>query len=292
MVAWLWMFWSVASAAPPYAVVLGTAQDAGHPQIGCTKSCCRDAWETGGHRVSSIGIVDPDSGRHWILDATPDFAHQQHQLPGELAGVFPTHAHMGHYTGLMHLGREAMGAKGVPVWAMPRMSSFLSTNGPWDQLVKLGNIVLETLADGVPVSLTESIRVTPVLVPHRDEYSETVGFVVQGPSRRAVYLPDIDKWEQWSRPIEGLVREVDRAWLDGTFFDGSELPGRDMSQIPHPFIVESMDRFATLPPRDRAKVHFIHLNHTNPLLDEGSSARDVVGSAGFHVAKAGDRFEL
>ncbi len=292
MMAWLALGFGAALATEPYAVVLGTAQDAGHPQIGCTKHCCSGAWGGNGHRVSSIGLVDPDSGRHWVLDATPDFPHQQHTLPGTLGGVLPTHAHMGHYTGLMHLGREVMGARGVPVWAMPRMHAFLSGNGPWDQLVQLGNIMLRELADGVSIALSDTLRVTPIQVPHRDEYSETVGFLVQGPSRKVLYLPDIDKWERWERPIEGLVRSVDRAWLDGTFYDSDELPGRDMSQIPHPFIVESMDRFAPLPPRDRARVHFIHLNHTNPAFDPRSRARSEIESAGFHVAEAGDRINL
>jgi len=292
MVAALILAASLAGAAPPYAVVLGTAQDAGHPQAGCRKDCCVNAWSGPGHRVSAIGLVDPDTGQHWLLDATPDFPHQQHALPGTLAGVLPTHAHMGHYTGLMHLGREAMGARAVPVWTMPRMQTFLSTNGPWDQLVKLGNIVLNSLTDGVSVALSERLTVTPIAVPHRDEYSETVGFLVQGPTRRVLYLPDIDKWERWEQPIEGLVRTVDRAWLDGTFYDGDELPGRDMSQIPHPFIVESMARFEALSPRDRARVHFTHLNHTNPALNPASDARRAIEAGGFHVAEAGDRVAL
>ena len=292
MMGWLAIGVSTALAAGPYAVVLGTAQDAGHPQIGCSKSCCTEAWSGEGHRVSSIGLVDPASGKHWVLDATPDFPHQQHTLPGTLGGVLPTHAHMGHYTGLMHLGREAMGARGVPVWVMPRMHAFLSQNGPWDQLVKLGNIMLKELANGVSIALSDTLQITPVQVPHRDEYSETVGFVVQGPSKRVLYLPDIDKWERWERPIEGLVRSVDRAWLDGTFYDSDELPGRDMSQSPHPFLVESMDRLAPLPPRDRARVHFIHLNHTNPALNPRSRARATIEDAGFHVAEAGDRIAL
>lgn len=289
---WLAVGFSTALAGGPYAVVLGTAQDAGHPQIGCERDCCIGAWAGDGHRVSSIGLVDPESGAHWILDATPDFPHQQHELPGTLAGVLPTHAHMGHYTGLMHLGREAMGATGVPVWTMPRMHAFLSDNGPWSQLVALGNILLKELTDGVSVALSPTLTVTPLQVPHRDEYSETVGFVVQGPHKRVLYLPDIDKWERWERPIEGLVRSVDRAWLDGTFYDADELPGRDMAQIPHPFIVESMDRFTPLSRRDRSRVHFIHLNHTNPALNPKSAARTAIEDAGFHVAETGDRIAL
>jgi pyrroloquinoline quinone biosynthesis protein B len=286
------LLWSTLAQSAPYAVVLGIAQDAGHPQAGCDRTCCATAWVEGGHRVSTIGLVDPAADAHWLLDASPDFPAQEQALPGRLAGVLPTHAHIGHYTGLMHLGREVMGADGVPVWVMPRMKAFLESNGPWNQLVRLGNVALKTLSDGVEVVLSPQLKVTPIAVPHRDEYSETVGFVVQGPSRRVLYLPDIDKWSRWDRPIESLVRSVDRAWLDGTFFDNGELPGRDMSQIPHPFIAETMDRLSPLSPRDRAKVHFIHFNHTNPVLDASSAATAQVERAGHHIARQGDRIDL
>jgi len=288
-----------ALAAPPYAVVLGVAQDAGHPQAGCEKSCCAVAWAdpTKGHLAASLGIVDPDTGERWLIDATPDFPAQLRALseaagsPG-LSGVLLTHGHMGHYTGLIHLGREAMGTVSVPVYGMPRMREYLSSAGPWEQLVHLENITLTPLAAGESVALNARITVTPLLVPHRDEYTETVGYIVRGPERATLYIPDIDKWDKWSTAIEGVLGQVDRAWLDGTFYAADELPGRDMAQIPHPFVVESLSRLAPLPASERAKVHFIHLNHSNPLLDTASDAYSQVQEAGFDVAAEGDRFAL
>jgi pyrroloquinoline quinone biosynthesis protein B len=192
----------------------------------------------------------------------------------------------------MNLGREVMGARGVRVWAMPRMRAFLAANGPWSQLVQLRNIELLPLAADSAVSLGDSLTVTPFLVPHRDEFSETVGFRIAGPRGSAAFLPDIDKWERWPRRVEDLVRDVDVAFLDGTFFDGAELPGRDMREIPHPFIVESLDRFATLPANLRQRVRFIHLNHTNPALVPGSPERLRIERAGSAVAKTGERVGL
>ena len=279
-----------ALAADPYVQVLGIAQDGGHPHPGCDRSCCAGLAEGAGHHVASLGIVEGD--RHWLLDATPDFPRQEAGLPGTLAGILLTHAHIGHYTGLMYLGREAMGAKGVAVWAMPRMRSFLEGNGPWDQLVRLGNIALADLKDGESVALSPTLHVRAFAVPHRDEYSETVGFVVEGPTRRVAWLPDIDKWERWAQPVETLLAEVDRAWLDGTFFDASELPGREMSEIPHPFIVESIERFSPLDPSLRDRVHFVHLNHSNPAMDPESAAAERIRAAGLHLAAEGDRFTL
>jgi len=278
----------------PYVVVLGIAQDGGLPQAGCRKKCCT----SGRHEdVSSLALVDPASKRWWLFDATPDFPRQLERMTSEapacsLAGVFLTHAHIGHYTGLMHLGREVMGAKAMPVWAMPRMRDYLANNGPWSQLVKLGNIELRSLVADSSVSLGDSLRVTPFRVPHRDEYSETVGFRIASSRGSVTFLPDIDKWERWDRRIEDIVNGSSVAYLDGTFFDGAELPGRDMREIPHPFITETLDRFATVPAAARARVRFIHLNHTNPALVRSSPERLRVERSGARVAEAGERVGL
>jgi len=252
----------------PYLIVLGTAQDAGYPQADCKKKCCEAVWIGTQKRkkVSCIGLVDPKSNQHWIFDATPDFKDQLNDIQqhtSKLAGVFLTHAHMGHYTGLMHLGREAMGAKNVPVYAMSRMQNFLTNNGPWSQLVTLNNIALNGLKPDSIIQLTSSIQVIPFSVPHRDEFSETVGFKI-----------------------------IDIAFLDGTFYENDELPGRDMSEIPHPFVEESMALFAELSANEKAKIRFIHFNHTNDLLREGSAAQQEVMEKGFQYAIEGDLIEI
>jgi len=283
-----------APVARPYTFVLGIAQDGGIPQAGCRKSCCT----SGRHeRVASLAVVDPATHRWWLIDATPDFTSQLASMAAEapacsLAGIFLTHAHIGHYTGLMHLGREAMGAHGMPVWAMPRMRGFLTTNGPWGQLVTLGNIELRPLAADSTIALGDSLRVTPFRVPHRDEYSETVGFRIEGPRGSVIYLPDIDKWERWDRRIEDVLAGTSTAYLDGTFFDASELPGRDMSEIPHPFIVESLSRFAALPAAERKRIRFIHVNHTNRAAIDGTPERKRVEASGCGIARAGERQPL
>jgi len=285
----------------PFVVVLGIAQDAGYPQAGCEKSCCRPAWQRPGLRrlVACIAVVDPVAGEAWMFDATPDFPEQLHRLEHilpdrktRLAGIFLTHAHIGHYTGLMHLGREVMGANSVPVHAMPRMRFFLENNGPWSQLVALKNIEICNLSADSTVVLNERLRVTPLLVPHRDEFSETVGFKIEGPEKSLLFIPDIDKWERWQRDIRPLLGEVDHALFDGTFFQNGEIPGRDMSEIPHPFIVESMALFGELPASEKAKVDFIHFNHTNPVLLENSEARKSVEGNGFGISKESETFKL
>ena len=290
----------------PFIVVLGIAQDGGYPQAGCNAPHCEPAWENPELRrfVTSLAIVDPVSRQRWIIDVTPDFPAQLRALdkitnparssPRDpaIAGVFLTHAHVGHYAGLLHLGREVLGTRGIPVYAMPRMYEFLSRNGPWDQLVRLENITLTALHNGETIDLNQRIRITPLLVPHRDEYSETVGFRVDGPRHSAIFIPDIDKWERWPTRIEDLIADVDYAFLDGTFYADGEVPGRSMKEIPHPFIAESMQRLAGLPSSDRNKIHFIHLNHSNPALQPGSEARRRINSEGFHVAAQDLRLPL
>ena len=286
----------------PFVAVLGVAQDAGFPQAGCRKKCCQAAWndKTLRRNIACLAIVDPQHGQRWLIDCTPDFREQLHALdqlsptrrtPG-LDGILLTHAHIGHYTGLIHLGREAIGANRAAVYAMPRMRRFLESNGPWEQLIQLRQIAIHRLAAGHQLKLNNRIDITPFLVPHRDEYSETVGYRIQGPSRTVIYLPDIDKWERWKIKIEDILADVDIAYLDGTFFANGELPGRDMSEIPHPFVMESIERFKSLPAKDRDKVRFIHFNHTNPILDASSPATAAVKAAGHHVAEQGERFSF
>ncbi|MDB4458997.1 MBL fold metallo-hydrolase [bacterium] len=291
-----------APATSPYLIVLGTAQDAGYPQAGCAKDCCKPAWRDASTRrfPTSIALVDPISKERWMFDCTPSFPFQlrllddieKHESTPDLNGIFLTHAHIGHYTGLVHLGREVIGSKSVPVYAMPRMKSFLKQNGPWSQLLRLNNIDIRPLAADKSIRLNARLSVTPFLVPHRDEFSETVGFRIDGPEISVLFIPDIDKWGKWSRQIEDQLKQVDVAYLDGTFYAEGELPNRAMSEIPHPFIVESMKRFKKLHAIERNKVRFIHMNHTNPALRKNSKAHASIKKSGMHVAEQGEQLDL
>ena len=281
----------------PYVVVLGIAQDGGAPHAGCEKSCCIELWESGKkEKVSSIGIVNPLTKQSWLFDATPDFPSQYRILTEnhntELVGIFLTHAHMGHYTGLLHLGREVMGKKNVPVYAMSRMKRFLETNGPWSQLVTLKNINLKLIENNKDIKIGEQLFIEPFLVPHRDEYSETVGYRIIGKEKSLAFIPDIDKWEKWHGSIFQLVLNTDILLLDGTFYSQNEIPHRNMAEIPHPFIIESMETLSELNSENRSKVHFIHFNHSNPAIKDNSPAYHTIKSKRFNLAREGDRFNL
>lgn len=277
-------------------VVLGVSQDGGTPQVNVQDD---PAWEDARlrRRVVSLGLIDHEADTRYIFEATPDFRKQMHDLnemagtEGAPDGVFLTHAHIGHYTGLMFLGHESMGASDVPVFALPLMADFLSANGPWDQLVRYGNIELRGLTAGRHVELSPRLSVTAFEVPHRREYAETAGFRIEGPELSVVFIPDIDSWEEWAEEgtqIEDVVMDNDIAYLDATFFDDHELPGRDMSAIPHPRVTETMDLFQDYPDTIRQRIRFIHYNHTNPVRFEDSAETLEVLERGYRIAREGE----
>ena len=283
-------------------VVLGTIQDAGSPQITCTKACCAGLFDTpdNSRKIVSLGLIDVPNSKSYLFDATPDIGSQVKTLTklvdnnaNEMVdGIFLTHAHIGHYTGLMFLGKEAMDAKKVPVYAMPKMSGFLENNGPWSQLVIRNNIAINTLENEHVQELSDQIKVIPFLVPHRDEYSETVGYKIIGPNKSALFIPDIDKWSKWEKDIVAEIKKVDYAFLDATFYSGKEINNRDISQIPHPFIIESLETFKSLDKKERNKVVFIHFNHTNPVINIDSDEAKTVIAEGFRIAQIQDVFEM
>ncbi len=261
-------------------VVLGIAQDAGIPHLGCQQPFCTSvrAGKRRPERVASLGLVNAALGRAFMFDATPDFASQVHSLTGGRSpdGIFLTHAHIGHYTGLMYLGRESTDASRVPVYGTERMTGFLSANGPWSQLVSRNNVDLRVIRPDAAVDLGAGVRVTAFTVPHRDEFTDTVGYLIEGPTRKALYIPDIDQWEKWARSIRDLAGTVDLVFVDGTFASAGEIPGRTVADIPHPLIPATRALLKGV----RAEVWFIHINHTNAEIE----AKDVV--------KDGARFRM
>ncbi|MDA7787981.1 MBL fold metallo-hydrolase [Sphingomonadaceae bacterium] len=279
-------------------IVLGAGQDAGAPQIG-------NADDTEPRLLpTSLAVIDHVAGTRYLFEATPAITEQLALLDGiappanglGLDGIFLTHAHIGHYLGLAYFGREAAGAKGLPVYAMPRMAEFLRNNGPWNQLVALGNIELRPLGGEGIVALSDDVGILAMPVPHRDEYSETVGYYVITSGKVALFVPDLDSWDEWTASsgltLAELIGNVDYAFIDATFFDDDELPGRDMSEIPHPRVAGTMDALGGVPAAERAKVHFIHYNHTNPVRDPASPQSREVEARGFDVARRGDRYCL
>jgi pyrroloquinoline quinone biosynthesis protein B len=284
--------------------VLGTAQDAGIPHIGCYCANCQRARKDPqfARLKPSIAVLDMEDKRAFIVDASPDIGRQfdmVHERMGyhSVAGIntpdsiLLTHAHIGHYTGLMYYGYEGLNASKIPVYCTSKMNRFLEENGPWSQLVRLENIAIQIVKPDEKVALTERISFTPLLVPHRDEYSDTVGFIIASLKKKLLYIPDIRNWEVWNRSVKEEVEKVDYAILDGTFFSPDELPGRDLSKIGHPFIRDSMDVLVSVVKSGR-RIFFTHLNHSDSALDpDGPELREIT-DRGFHLAADGMELPL
>jgi pyrroloquinoline quinone biosynthesis protein B len=187
----------------------------------------------------------------------------------------------------MYLGREAMNAKDLPVYVLPRMKKFLEMNGPWSQLVRLKNITLRTLSLAKETSMGSLMSMETFTVPHRDEYSETAGFRIDTKGKDFLFIPDIDKWTKFNGDIVKMVNAVDHAFLDATFYSAGELPGRNAEEIPHPTVKESMQYFGgNFDINIKKKICFIHFNHTNPLIRK-KDLRDDLRNNGYEVAEEG-----
>ena len=274
--------------------ILGVVQDGGFPHLGNNKTCCENIKEN--KYVTSIMLMNNENNETYLFDASPDINKQLNfmgdRIKKDLKGIFLTHAHIGHYTGLMYFGREALNSKLVNVYAMPRMKKFLEDNGPWSQLVSLQNILIKELSNEIKISIDSNVIVQPVEVPHRAEFSETVGYKIYGPNKIALFIPDIDKWHLWEKSIIDEIKQVDYAIIDATFFDSKEVNYRDISEIPHPFVTESMDLFDSIDIKEKNKIYFIHLNHTNPLINKASDQYKLIRRKGYNVAEEGMKLKL
>ncbi len=292
-------------AANVLVIVLGTAQDGGLPHIGCSCLNCQKAWQDSrfSRLISSLAIFDLAANKVFLIDTTPDIRAQTRMLmdrmkasqsPSRFApdGVLLTHAHIGHYSGLMFYGYEAQATDKLPVYCSKRMAEFLAKNGPWNQLVSQKNIVTHTVEPEKAISLTPQVSVTAFQVPHRDEYTDTFGFKIKGPQGSLLYIPDIHSWESWDRSVVEEVKKVNIALLDGTFFSPDELPSRDLSSIGHPFIIHSMEILEDIAREGKTRIFFTHLNHTNLALDPEGEPRRAVERQGFHLASDGMEFSL
>ncbi len=289
-----------------HCYVLGRAQDGGLPHLGCEKTCCMNARSSGLKELPAcLGIHDTKTGKLLLIEATPAIESQVallHKLSGEqergrhpFDALLLTHAHIGHYAGLIQLGREVASTKAIPTFVTKRMANFLSNNAPWSQLVSLNQIDLQVFPETDRISASfspiDGLDVEAIKVPHRDEFSDTVAFKLHGPDKTVLFVPDIDRWEGHEKLLETLLQDVNVAYIDATFYDGRELPGRDMTKIPHPMMVDTMKRLATFASENPGTIRFIHLNHTNPAFNDKEIQRNL-RNLGFKIAQQGERIGL
>ncbi len=246
------------------------------------------------HRsASSLAVIGPE-GAVVLLDASPDIRLQSQALLGSdvyptdrdtfLDGVFVTHAHMGHYAGLLHFGNEAASADHLPLFGTERFLSYIEDNEPWAALTRSGHLDPIPI-DGMSAAIDSGLSIAAIAVPHRDEYSDTVALSVSVDGQPwMLYLPDIDDWSSWDDAEEEIASH-EIALLDATFSSVDELPGRDVAQIRHPLVPDTLERFSHL--TADTQIVLTHINHSNPLGNPAAGITQQTTAAGFTVAYDG-----
>ena len=284
-----------------HCFVLGRAQDGGVPHIGCTKSCCTEA-RTNRHQEfpTSLGIHDTQTDKLVLIEATPAIASQVAKLcelaeitePRSLVdAILLTHAHIGHYAGLLQLGKECASTHAIPTYVTSRMGDFITSNAPWSQLVTNKNIELHTVEPSVKFTPIDGLTIEAIEVPHREDFTDTVAFKIHGPNQTVLFVPDIDRLDDNDELLEKLFANVDLAYIDATFYDGRELPNRNANSIPHPLMIDSMNILQEFVTCNPGGVRFIHLNHTNPALND-NAVQLAIRNRGFRVAEQGELVTL
>jgi pyrroloquinoline quinone biosynthesis protein B len=263
-------------------IVLGSGQDGGTPQLGSRSTRVRE-------RTASSLAITSDEHDPLLFDASPDIRRQYQRLcdhtgtAPDFDGVFITHGHMGHYAGLVHFGKEAAATEHLPLFAPGSVLSFLDANEPWATLFHTDHLDPVSMDDATASIGGLTVRAIPV--PHRSEFTGTVAYSVSvGERPWLLYVPDIDGWDRWPA-AERTIAEHPVSLLDATFSRTDELPGRDIAQIMHPLVPDTIERFAHLT-GDRSVV-LTHINHSNPLGDLDAEITSLAHDKGFLVAYDG-----
>ena len=159
-------------------------------------------------------------------------------------------------------------------------------------IFSFGYIKLSLISEDIEVNVNNNFIIRAFNVPHRNELSETVGYRIIGKQKSAIYIPDIDSWGGFEENLFELINENDILFLDGTFYIKSEIQLRDVSNIPHPEIIDTMKKLSNLSSSYKKRVHFIHLNHTNDVLRQKSDEYNSVIDNNFSLAKENQIFEI
>ena len=274
--------------------VLGIAQDGGRPQPGCQRPCCQDLSAADYRSPVSLGIKT-ENGTTILIEATRDLGRQLITFgESSIDHLFLTHAHLGHVDGLGLFGRETMSARGIPLHSSPSMQNLIKSTPAWALLLEQGVFDLTELGH---VEI-DDVVIESIAIPHRAELSDMHAFVIRGKEHSVLFLPDHDSWDQTlSAHNASSIREwlnnldITHALLDGTFWSGDELQGRDMSVVPHPTIQDSLARLGQKQTGD-PEIFFTHLNHTNPAHQQGSAEYQNIVQLGWRVSVEGEMFIL
>jgi pyrroloquinoline quinone biosynthesis protein B len=302
--------------------VLGAAAGGGFPQWNCNCANCtgvRAGSPRYKARTQSSIFVRPDAGSDGVLfNASPDILEQIRANPAlqparavrdtAIAGVVLMDGQVDHATGLFML-RER-GAR-LPLWCTDPVEEDLTTGNPVLRVlghycgVERHRIALDGTPFEVPGVAGLSFRALPLASkaapysPHReapvpgDNIGITVGDAASG--RRLFYAPGLG---EIAPAVFDAMSGADAVLVDGTFWTDDEMPrlglssktARDIGHLPQSGPGGMIEWLSRLPARTRKLL--IHVNNTNPILDEASAERATLARAGIEVCEDGMQIDL
>jgi pyrroloquinoline quinone biosynthesis protein B len=278
------------------AVILGIAQDGGVPHPNCYCETC-NSFSAKNKQLSPSSIAVIDDTQLHLIDITRDLNRQLRMIPKqmEVSDIWLTHGHLGHIDGMGLFGKEAIDAKGIIVHASESMTELINNTPRWRSLIDFGTFIIHPFTSNKTIQTSEFLSITPIPVPHRNEWTDTHAFIIKGKEKSILYLPDHDTWEE---TLESLGKEtifewfesleVDIFFIDGTFWSSNEL--KRQNEVPHPPILETIQRLNNS--NKRFDVRFIHLNHSNPLLNPESKETKILQDSGYKICVEGEIFLL
>ena len=286
--------------------ILGTAQDGGYPQPNCDCKNCTNAINNNElvRYPASIGILDTKNKNSYLIDPTFRLLEQLNMLnktardnnfpKDHLKGIFITHAHMGHYPGLLFFGKEVIDSNNLAVYTSKTLEKFLNENQPWKLLIDNKNIDIKSFEFEKEINLSGNLKIIPIEIPHRQELSDTAGFIIEGKQKSGFYLPDIDSWKTFYDKFNEISIKADLLFIDGTFYSNEELMeirGRNIKDVPHPPIKETINLLKNgVLKQNNSKIYFTHFNHTNKILD--NDFKDDLKIEGIDFLKDGEVFKI
>ena len=290
------------------ALVLGAAAGGGFPQWNCNCPVCALAW-AGDARVtarSQAGIAVSGDGENWLLcNASPDLRAQildneaLHPQAGlrhsPIRAVLLTGAEIDQAAGLLTL-RER---QDVALHATTATLAAIADN-PMFGALHPDSVTRHSLSLGETFSPVKGLSAEIFTVPGKmplylegdnPEISESavnIGVELTDGERRLLFIPGAARV---TPAIRERMRRADAILFDGTLFSDDEMialrvgekTGMRMGHMPIDGADGSLAALSGL----TARRIFIHINNTNPVLIEGSSARRRVEAAGFEVAYDG-----
>ncbi|MDR3100995.1 MAG: pyrroloquinoline quinone biosynthesis protein PqqB [Paraburkholderia sp.] len=299
--------------------ILGSAAGGGFPQWNCNCANCaglRNGTLVAQARTQS-SLALSDDGEHWVLcNASPDIRAQLQQFAPMQPGRAPRDTGIGaivlmdsqidHTTGLLSL-REGCP---LPVWCTGMVHEDLTTGFPLFKMLEHWNGGLRwnriELHDSFVVPACPGLRFTPFPLrsaappysPHRlDPHpGDNIGLLVEDSRTggKLFYAPGLGEVDD---ALLTRMQAADCLLVDGTLWDDDEMQrrgvgtrtGRQMGHLALNGPGGMIDVLARVP---RARKVLIHINNTNPILDERSAERAQLQRRGIEVAFDGMQIVL